>query len=121
MNESALWSRNIRRPFKLIYTLYLTIPRERGVGCSEDCIQRGLCDKQRPLCNIFTGIQAILCTVRGTVRKGGGFYQSIPFPEIICVGVFVVICIFKITSEDNSFSSHCFSIIAFSPEIFVFT
>ena len=26
MNESALWSRNIRRPFKLIYTLYLTIP-----------------------------------------------------------------------------------------------
>ena len=27
MNESALWSRNIRRPFKLIYTLYLTIPK----------------------------------------------------------------------------------------------
>src|SRR5574344_495895 len=30
MNESALWSRNIRRPFKLIYTLYLTIPVERS-------------------------------------------------------------------------------------------
>ena len=47
MNESALWSRNIRRPFKLIYTLYLTIPFFLAVVISDAIFVLGLMDITR--------------------------------------------------------------------------